>query len=428
MKRVIRIGSLVAVSLLLLVGGCAPKTESQMPVNAVSSQEAQEVLNISGFKSGSELGTIPELNDKFMRENPGIKVIYEGMPGNLYNTYIETRFAAGDAADVVMLHSGAEMSRYAKAGFLMDIGDEDWLNGFTPDALKAVSYEGQVYGTPNDMVILGVYYNQLIFDKLGIQIPQDWDAFLAVCKSLKEAGINPIAIGNNDGWMTLAALFTMAPSMIYAKDPDYDRKLLSGEVHFSGTWDEMLDRWFSLDKLKYLTPDSVGISQEQAVRDFATEQSAMMINGSWSLAGIQKMNDDIRVGMFPMPANNKGEELIVSADVGTAWVINKKSKHAQAAKKYLEFWSKEENLSLWTRSQGAFLTIKDGNNDVAPAFTKISAALSKSKSYRFLNQGWSSAGDVTATEISKSAQGVYLNALTPKEMLENIDNTWDKNS
>ncbi|MFC5403489.1 ABC transporter substrate-binding protein [Cohnella soli] len=399
---------------------------SSSPSDASPSAPPAEnvVLKVTGYKSGTELGAIPELNEKFMKENPNIKVEYEGMPGAQFKDFIKTRFAAGDASDVIMLHPGlSELLQYGQAGYLMDISGEPFLSNFTQAALKATTQDGKVYGIPNDMAVLGVYYNKEIFNKLGLSVPTNWDDFVADADKIKQSGTLPIAIGNNDGWMTLAALFTLAPSAVYDGHPDFDKQLNEGKATFAGTWDDMVNKWFSLNDKGYLTPKSTGVSLDQAQKAFAKGDAAMYIDGNWSLPGIKSANPNIQVGMFAMPANAAGKDVVASAAVGTTFAINKDTKVADAAKKYLAFWSQAENQKVWAKSQQSFMTINGETGDIDEAFKEIAAVVASGHSYQFLDQGWTYGGAAT-TEMMTSAQGVYLKAIKPAEMLTNMDKAW----
>ncbi|MFD0693162.1 ABC transporter substrate-binding protein [Paenibacillus sp. GCM10027628] len=436
MRRTMMILLAAMFSLTVVLSGCGGQKEAATPTPTPKSSEKAEAsskpadqpkkvveLKVSGFKSGSELGSIPEINDKFMKENPEIKVTYEGMPGGQFADYIKTRLAAGDASDVIMLHPGSEVVKYAKAGYLMDLSGEPWVQTFTKSTIGEASSDSKTYGIPNDMVLLGIYYNKAIFDKLALQPPTNWDEFLAACEKIKASGVNPIAIGNNDGWMTLAALLEMTATMVYGKDADFDAKLNARQVKFAGTWDESVKNWYALADKGYLTPKSTGVSLEQAQQDFAQEKSAMYIDGSWSVGGIKSKNPNLKFGMFAMPANKKGEPIVVSASTGTTWVVNAKTTKAEAAKKYMAFWAKEETLISWTKSQGAFLTLQGKKGEVDPVFDLIANSLASGKSQRFPDWDQSTAAN---SEMMKSAQGVYLKALTPEQMLKNMDDAWDK--
>lgn len=400
----------------------AAETASQSPDASASPDNV--TLKVSGFKSGSELGAIPELNEKFMSENPSIKVVYEGMPGGQFKDFIKTRFAAGDASDVILMHPGlSDVISYGSAGYLMDLAGEPWIANFTAASLKATSQEGKVYAIPNDMNVMGVYYNKEIFEKLSLATPTNWDEFVAAAEAIKQSGTLPIAIGNNDGWMTLAALYTVAPALVYGPSPDFDANLNAGTATFSGAWDDTVNKWFSLNDKSYLTEKSTGVSLDQAQQAFATGKAAMYIDGSWSLAGIKKTNPDLKLGMFAMPANAAGQDVIASAAVGTTFAINKDTKVADAAKKYLEFWSQAENQKVWAKSQQGFMTINGETGEIDEAFKEIADVVAQGHSYPFLDQGWLYGGAAT-TEMMTSAQGVYLKAITPAGMLENMDKAW----
>ncbi len=431
----------MAVLLAVVLSACGGKNggnaESSAPASgsAPASQAAAESsappaetveLKVTGYKSGAELGAIPELNEKFMTENPGIKVTYEGMPGGQFKEFIKTRFAAGDASDVIMLHPALSgVSLYGKAGYLLDLSGEPWISNFTEASLKAATSDGKVYGIPNDMIVMGVYYNKEIFEKLNLSTPKNWDEFVAAAETIKQSGTLPIAIGNNDGWMTLAALFTMAPSLVYGATPDFDAKLNEGTATFAGSaeWNDMVNKWFSLHDKGYITENNTGVSLDQAQKTFASGKAAMYIDGSWSLAGIKQTNPNLKVGMFAMPANAAGKDIAASAAVGTTFAINKDSKVVDAAKKYLEFWSKAENQKMWTKSQQGFMTINGETGEIDEAFKEIADVVASGRSYPFLDQNWQQGGAATA-EMMSSAQGVYLKIIKPEEMLKNMDNTW----
>lgn len=421
----------LGLSLLLLTAACGGNNSPAGESGATPGQESvkppageQVELKVSGFKSGAELGAIPELNDKFMADNPDIKVVYEGMPGSQFKEFLRARFAANDAADVLMIHPGlAEVVAYGNAGYLMDLSGEPWIGNFTEAALKSTSQDGQVFAIPNDMNVLGVYYNVQLFEELGVEVPEDWEAFVAAAQKIKEAGVLPISIGNNDGWMTLAALYTMAPGLVYTDRPTFDADLNEGKATFAEGWQEMVTNWFALDEAGYLTPQSTGVSLDQAQQAFATGQAAMYIDGNWSLPGIEAANPELEVGMFPMPSNKPGEPVVASAAVGTTFAINKSTEVADAAKRYLAFWAEAEHQQVWAASQQAFMTIKGETGEVNPALQRIADIVAAGSSYPFLDQGWVH-GSAGTAELMTSAQGVYLKAITPQGMLDNMDKAW----
>ncbi|QGQ98041.1 extracellular solute-binding protein [Paenibacillus psychroresistens] len=195
-------------------------------------------------------------------------------------------------------------------------------------------------------------------------------------------------------------------------------------LKYNGTWNAMLAQWYALDEKGYLTANSVNVSLEKAQSEFSDEHAAMYIDGSWSMAGIVEKNPDLKFGMFPMPANKSNGEIFVSAAIGTTWTINKRTPNIEAAKLYLAFWSKPENLQIWTKSQDAFITLDGIKSQAAPELSEISQLIFSGKTFPFLDQGWEQSYAVQ-TELMNSAQGVYLKAISQEQMLKKMDAAWD---
>ncbi|MFR2855195.1 extracellular solute-binding protein [Hungatella sp.] len=61
----------------------------------------QVELKVFGFKTGAEEGAIPELIEQFNKENPDIKVVYEGISNaGGYQDVLTARLASGPGDDV----------------------------------------------------------------------------------------------------------------------------------------------------------------------------------------------------------------------------------------------------------------------------------------------------------------------------------------
>ena len=46
----------------------------------------------------------------------------------------------------------------------------------------------------------GIIYNKEIFERYGLSVPQTYQDFLNICKTLKSKGIDPIGVGGSDLW------------------------------------------------------------------------------------------------------------------------------------------------------------------------------------------------------------------------------------
>jgi multiple sugar transport system substrate-binding protein len=97
------------------------------------------------------------LNNKFNEENPyGITVTREGgSEWGVYYDAVNAAFAANDAPDIMFMHA-ANLPDYAGRGLLLPLEEPVTeagvdLGDLTEPALEGVTWDGEVYGVPQDL-------------------------------------------------------------------------------------------------------------------------------------------------------------------------------------------------------------------------------------------------------------------------------------
>jgi raffinose/stachyose/melibiose transport system substrate-binding protein len=336
---------------------------------------------------------------------------------------MRVKLASGDAPDVFGVHPGAPVKEYAKAGYLMELGNEPYIKDIQEGALLTSRGEdGKIYSIPTDQNVLGVVYNRKVFKDLGLSVPTDWKAFLDVCEKIKGTGMYPLALGNKDLWITQLIPFAMAPSMIYSKNINFDKEMYQGKRKFLGPeWRALMQRYMDLDKRGYFHPGVLGTTYDQTIQLMATGKAAMVVNGNWILPGIRGGAPDSDLGMFPLPAVEKGEPIWVSAAVGATLAVSSKTKHPAEARKYLAFWMRPDIARLYLMEKKAFTIHSSISVDFDPAISEIAPYLSTGKTYPFLDQNWPTGPQDT---LQKVIQEVFIGAKTIDEALASIDAEW----
>ncbi len=128
----------------------------------------------------------------FMKENPDINVRIENVPYQEYWSKLLTMAAGGMAPDVIFMES-TRLPAFVTKDNLLSLDeyvkkDKDInLNDFYPVSLQMSKYNKKLYGLPNDLAILAVYYNKNAFDKQGLPYPKStwtWDDFIKIGKVL----------------------------------------------------------------------------------------------------------------------------------------------------------------------------------------------------------------------------------------------------
>jgi len=149
--------------------------------------------NFSG--SGDNEKHLTAMKEAFEKANPNIKVEIESIGYGDYFTQMQTRVASDSAPDAYELNYENFVS-YAKKGVLLDIGPMFEKTGFdrsslNEQALNAFQTDGVQYGMPASFSNVVLIYNKELFQKAGAELPADdwtWADMDAAAKKIRALG------------------------------------------------------------------------------------------------------------------------------------------------------------------------------------------------------------------------------------------------
>jgi raffinose/stachyose/melibiose transport system substrate-binding protein len=237
---------------------------------------------------------------------------------------------------------------FMKAGTMLPLDDllamEDYDSGKTleeslvPGLTDLWKFNGASYMVPNQIFTSGIFYDQHMFDNLGIkEIPKTWDEMLKLCEIFKENGIPPFGqdggiSGYNAWWFTWFTIRIAGKNAFFeaASDPTAE-KWNNPEFLEAAKWVEKLvkEDYFIKDFDAFIFPEGQA-AWEQG-------QAAMFLNGSWVPPFLISPPDtfDVKIMPFPNIEGGKGND---SVEVGNmVWGIPKGSKNPEAAKEFIRF-------------------------------------------------------------------------------------------
>jgi len=395
--------SILVVALFVTACGGNTGSNSNNQSSEGSSNSAEKVTLKFYHWIGQEAGpVVKEINDKFTEKYPHITIEFESAPTDQFETVIKTRLASGDAPDLFGVFPGTKKDPFVEANYLMDLSDQEWVSRLYDSSQSVASYDGKVYALPIDSNVLGVVYNKQIFAELGLEVPTNWDEFLAVSEKIKAANITPIAIGNKDLWITQLIPYAMAPTAIYQENISFDEQMSKGQATFTGSpWKQMMTDYLALDQKGYFNKGVLGTTYDQTVQLIASEKAAMTLNGNWVLSLIKQANPDMDLGMFPLPYNMEGQDAWVASSVGAMTAISATTSHPEEAKLYLDFWASPEILGLYAQERKVFSPLDGVDVDLDPSAKEMEPYIAKG-SYNFLDQKWPiGVQDVMMSEIQQ---------------------------
>jgi multiple sugar transport system substrate-binding protein len=130
--------------------------------------------------------TTQKVIDLFEAKYPFIDIVGEPQDFANYFQTLGTRFAGGDAPDVITM-GGAYVLSYGEGGNLLALDDASLAGEldttvFTDSILNSSTVDGTTYGVPTGGNALAVFVNPTVFKAAGVDLPDGdtwtWDDFL----------------------------------------------------------------------------------------------------------------------------------------------------------------------------------------------------------------------------------------------------------
>ncbi|MFC9970371.1 ABC transporter substrate-binding protein [Spirillospora sp. NPDC127200] len=107
----------------------------------------------------------------FEKANPGIRVKIELLPYDQYWTKMTADAVAGTAPDVFWMQT-TQFPEFVTKGVLADLSPLGLdAAKYHPNVVQSYTYKGKLYGVPKDFGVVGLLYNEDLFEKAGVPKP-----------------------------------------------------------------------------------------------------------------------------------------------------------------------------------------------------------------------------------------------------------------
>lgn len=278
--------------------------------------------------------------------HPDIKFEITSAQNQDYKEKIKVVVGGDDTPDIFFSWAGDFTERFIRQNLILDLtpyfdSDPDWKDSLLENQMKIYTNDdGMIYGVPFRLDCKLFFYNTDIFNQYGLTAPTTFDELLADCQTLLDAGVTPIAYGNQEPWAGLHYLGTLnqicVPDEIRAKD--YDPT--TGEFTDPG-YLQALEYYQQL--LPYMTPNADGVKPDMARSMFAMGQAAIYYGELIEIPYIKSDADDLNFGMFKFPeiegaAGN--QEILTGAPEG--FVISSKTQYPDECVAFLKWFLGQE--------------------------------------------------------------------------------------
>lgn len=405
------------------VSSSAPADDASAAVQSEGGESQTETKELSGTLT--YLSWSGETNDApiiqaYQEKYPNVTVDFQyAPPPKDYVEKLNTQLYSGTAPDVFII-CPENRQDLIDGDYVVDLSDRSYMQGdYIPEKAKTVYGSGdQIFGLVVEGWIGGIYYNVDIFQKAGItEEPQTWDEFLDVCQKLQDAGYKPLI----DGIQDAAALFVgpLFAAETKTQDPDFTQKVYAGEKTFADGWTKPVQMWYELIERGFITPDMVGITADQMISEFATEQCALVITGPWMENQMESINPDLNYKVMGVPGSEEGNIWFPGA-YNYGYAINKNAKNPELAEAFLEVIA-DQNTQAELQKQSSYLEVTKGyENPVTPANEAAVTAFEEGK-FDIPVSDWYQHSEAIRIVMVASLQDCITGKIPPEQVAQNMD-------
>ena len=365
-----------------------------------------------------------ELGEKFT-EQTGIKVDYQIVPSDQYESLLMTKINSGECTDIFGGQSSqfSIVTQFDVEKNAVDLSGESWAANVDPAAAVELSANGKLYGQPIQDVSAcwAVAYNISMFEEQGLEIPTNYAEFCAVCDKLLAADIIPIYECVSDGWHHVC--WTEAAVAATQADPGYPDALNNNTATFAGNAEltKMFSQLKEMADKGYMGDNYMSNQYADAPAAIASGEYAMVLYNQGLGAEVNAADPSFpedNIGYFVNPLCDN-QALNVNY-CGPSRFIFSGSKNIDAAKRYLEFMASDESLAYMTENVGKFNQLPYTNapsayspvvQDFYDRYPNKVAVFQASVKY--YNPAW--------MDIGTDMSAMFLGEMTPEEVLADID-------
>ena len=400
MRRRHFLGTTAALGGLGLLAACAPGSDSDGgDASAPAAEEVETDIASLGEVTltvwdqevrGAQNDAIEALIEAFEKEYPNVTVDRVSQSFDDLQQQTGLALSGNDVPDVLQVNNArGDMGAYVADQLLTDLTGYaeayGWEDRFSDSVLAKMRYsadgvtfgEGALYGLAQTGEICGIYYSQKKLDELGLEAPATWDELFALVDAAKEAGEQPIVLGNLDQWPALHVFGPLQANFVPAEEI-----VTLGMGNAGADWTSEQNVAALTQLAEWGTSGAMGeapngLAYDDAWPLYTKGTGVLLIGGSWLAPDMEAvMGEDLR---FMAPPPGADGSVATTGGTGIPFSIPAAAENKDVAAAYIDFLTSDEAMQLIADNGGmpvnrtAELAPDSGvNKDVYEAFDAVS--------------------------------------------------------
>lgn len=323
--------------------------------NLVDSHSVKDhIIRLSSWRNEDQQA-IDKILKVFNDKHTNFSVRFEPIQDNRYHETIMNLLASNSSPDLFYLDGNEALSQeIIKEDFTTAFPDIKLNHELSQEEKNAWTENGVLQAVPIQAVAQGIFYNQDIFKKLNLKVPDTFEELLVVAQKIKKAGYIPIANGAKNSWANAELLFmSMAPNFIGGKA---GRLLYSnGQRCFN---DPHMVRLYEgiADLVKFMPENAKELSYFDGRQLFHDGKAAMWLSGSWDIYFLNRIKPNFNWSIFLLPAP-KGQKTVPIFHFDAAIALSRQSGHKEGAGEFIKWLLTPEFEKLWQDELPGFYSL-----------------------------------------------------------------------
>jgi len=314
---------------------------------------------------------------------------------------LQPRFVDGTPPDVVN-NSGAgqiDFNGLVSQGSLADLGElldapsldvagKTVRDTLLPGAVEVGTYDGKFLVLNYAYTVYGIWYSTKLFTEKGWQYAKTWDEHIALCRTIKAAGIAPWTYQGLHprymSWPVIAAAIKHGGVEVALNIDNLEPNAWKSDAMKASA-----DAWHQIVKDGFILPGSSGLDHKQSQTEWSKGKAAFVSCGSW-LENEQKAvtPPGFDMAVAPTPSLGGSDKLPFEAIRGTAgepFIVPAKARNVRGGREYLRTMLSAKGAKDFTQKVSSLTVVSGAADGVQLPFGLSSAvkALSASGSNGF---------------------------------------------
>lgn len=324
--------------IFVLMTGCQKKKD----VSDKNENGKEIILRFSWWGGDSRHKATLDVIKLYEEKNPGVKIKAEYTGWDGYFEKISTQISGNTAPDIMQIDY-SWLYNFSKNGDgfydMKELKEYFDMNNYDEQALSYTTINGKITAIPVGMNGRAFFYNKTLFEKAGAEIPKTVDELFSANKLIKEK------IGKEARVVDVTSVDSGSLFFIkYYVEQKYGKTIINSDNKIEVSKEELTDAFKFYKKL--VDEEIIVSTKDRAgAGNIPAEQNPLWISGK--LGGVYEWNTAI--GMYEDTLENGN--MLVSGDfltgignnnsafikVNMTFAINKNSKNAKEAAKFLNF-------------------------------------------------------------------------------------------